>query len=51
MRILFETDSMSQVTPATISRLGIIYVGENLLHWKDMFDAHFNSLSKTSSMG
>lgn len=41
-RIIFHIDNLSFVTPATVSRLGILYNGENTLGWKPLIEAWSN---------
>lgn len=38
--ILFEVDSLEYATPATVSRCGMVYVGENVIDKRDLVDHH-----------
>ena len=44
MSILFETDSLSAASPATVSRVGIVYVEPEALGWRPMVTAWLNTL-------
>ena len=37
MRIILETNSLDTVTPAFVSRNGVIYFSENNLQWSDLY--------------
>lgn len=33
MRILFEVNDLNQASPATVSRCGMVWVSEEVVHW------------------
>lgn len=43
IRFIFETDELSSVTPATVSRFGIIYLDIDTINRKDLVDAYFKT--------
>ena len=45
MRLLFEISSLRFATPATVSRAGILYVGEKEIGWKAYLDSWIESRS------
>ena len=42
MRIFFETDDLSCVSPATISRCGICYLNDDNLDYEKIIDTFFD---------
>lgn len=44
MRLLFETETMQQVSPATVSRLGIIYFEGNAITPEDILNKELNKV-------
>ena len=45
MRMVFEVDDLSQASPATVSRCGMVYASPNTLHWKPIVQSWINKLS------
>lgn len=38
LNIIFELDDLNHLTPATVTRCGILYFDLNLVDWKDIFE-------------
>jgi hypothetical protein len=36
VQVVFETDTLAQASPATVSRLGVVHIGTNCLGWKPL---------------
>ena len=45
MRIIFEVSELSQASPATISRCGIVYVNDTILHFNNLITSYFLKVS------
>ncbi|RDW42381.1 dynein heavy chain, N-terminal region 1-domain-containing protein [Yarrowia lipolytica] len=45
VNILFEVDSLQYATPATVSRCGMVYVGDNVVDKRDLIDHHLKKFS------
>jgi dynein heavy chain len=43
-RIVFEATDLGRVSPATVSRCGLVYVGAGCLTWQQLFTAWFNKI-------
>ncbi|XP_052089132.1 uncharacterized protein LOC127725852 isoform X10 [Mytilus californianus] len=43
--VVFETDNLSSASPSTISKSGIVYLGNNVVGWKPIADAWLESRS------
>ena len=41
MRIIFETEDVSCVSPATISRCGVAYLHPNSIEYRSLIDSFF----------
>ena len=50
MRILFETNGLSQASPATISRCGMLYLGSHLLKPEDLIYTYFKKQDLTEEV-
>lgn len=42
MRILFEVMNLSQASPATVSRCGMVYIDEDAVGWEAYVDTWFS---------
>ncbi|KAL8274015.1 hypothetical protein Esti_002104 [Eimeria stiedai] len=45
IRLLFEVSDLSAASPATVSRCGMLFVTEHVLHWRDVMASWFDRLS------
>lgn len=45
MRIILETNTLDTVTPAFVSRSGVIYFSEKNLKWTDMYSSFLGKFS------
>ncbi|XP_039299157.1 dynein heavy chain 7, axonemal-like [Nilaparvata lugens] len=50
MSLIFEVTDLTQASPATVSRLGIIYVQENCINWKYLVKSWLQSLPEEFSV-
>ena len=41
MRILFEVNDLNQASPATVSRCGMVWVSEEVVHWEEIIVSFF----------
>ena len=41
MRILFEVNDLNQASPATVSRCGMVWVSEEVVHWEEIIISFF----------
>jgi len=48
MRLIFEIDSLSNATPATVSRAGILYINEQDIGWKPLVESWISSCAFVS---
>ena len=48
MKIVFEAGSLNKVSPATVSRCSVVFIDENCLTWKEIFQAWFNKIKSES---
>ena len=46
MRMIFETDCLTNVTPATVSRVGIVHVPSSTITWDQLFEGWVQSNQK-----
>ena len=42
MRILFEVNDLNQASPATVSRCGMVWVSEEVVHWEEIIISFFS---------
>ena len=43
-RLLFEVESLMNASPATISRCGMLFIGNNVLKWQGVIDRWVTNL-------
>ncbi len=46
MRMMFEVDDLSQASPATVSRCGMVYASQGTLNWLPIVKSWLHSLSE-----
>jgi dynein heavy chain len=47
MRIIFEIDDLSQASPATVSRCGMVYASAQSLSWRPIVQTWIDSLNES----
>lgn len=48
LKLIFEVGDLEHASPATVSRMGMVYIGETILGWKPVFEAWLNNQFNTS---
>ncbi len=41
MRLLFEVASLTNATPATVSRCGVLFIADNVVPWKSVVESWY----------
>ena len=48
LKLLFEVGNLDNASPATVSRMGMVYMGPNALGWEPVVEAWVKTLADTS---
>lgn len=49
LKLVFEVGDLRNASPATVSRMGMVYMGPNALGWKPVVQASCNRLVRTET--
>eukprot|EP01083_Nonionella_stella_P177342 623003_1 len=49
--LLFEVEDLAVASPATVSRVGIVYIDDSLLGWRPYFQTWINSEAVSNTLG
>lgn len=44
MTMIFEVEDLSQASPATVSRCGMVFLESNILGWKPLVRSYINTM-------